>query len=822
MEPTESEILRGVTRLRQVLQQALACDEAARPALVARELADEPALAREAAAMLPYAAAQPPLLPPLVESIEALVAAAVFAGEDADAGLAAVLTRYGGVRREVLALVARLEALHFDLRRRLGNVWRWSRGAGRYEVGEALGAGGLGQVFAARDQLLGRRVAYKTIHQKRGTSLHAIDPALVHRFLDEAQISAQLQHPAIPPVHDLGIGPAGVPFFTLRWIRGRTLHDEIQQQGGHWTRSVVDAARVLVRAADALAYAHSVGVLHRDVSARNVMVGRFGEVCVIDWGLARRLDAADAPAEPRVAVDREVGLDTGAVGTPGYRSPEAMSGSFTSQNDVFGLAAVLHTMLVGAPPSVTTQPRRLVHTRLDPRRHDRRLAFVCARGLAAEPAARYPTMAAMRDDLEAIVGGGDPAGMWLRWDALAARWARRLGFGLRHAMGWIPNASVSAPSGLGAKDGGGRVSSVFTAVGWPLPQVQQIAAVADRGTNGKKATKHVVAETMRQMASRCSPPERYATKSHLSRGGQGEVNLAEDLLLRRQLVIKRLHDWCADQVEADEDTHISVFPGGLHEGLTRFLDEGQIQAQIDHPGVLCVHEIVVTPSGVPLLVLPFADGGTLGDCIATTEDWRAHCELLLQAAWGLAHAHRKGVVHRDVKPGNILLGGHRDAYLADWGLAVVLGTPEFGETGIEVRRGSGHARQTRNDEERNYLVGTLAYMAPEVALGEGGSPIGTWSDSPIGTWSDVWSLGATLYEVLVGEQLFASAVGLSSFEYLRAIPSVRVTRRAIRRANRAVPAAVADVCVRCLQQDPMARYQDAAAFARALQDALSQ
>lgn len=806
MEPTESEILRGVTRLRQVLQQALACDEAARPALVARELADEPALAREAAAMLPYAAAQPPLLPPLVESIEALVAAAVFAGEDADAGLAAVLTRYGGVRREVLALVARLEALHFDLRRRLGNVWRWSRGAGRYEVGEALGAGGLGQVFAARDQLLGRRVAYKTIHQKRGTSLHAIDPALVHRFLDEAQISAQLQHPAIPPVHDLGIGPAGVPFFTLRWIRGRTLHDEIQQQGGHWTRSVVDAARVLVRAADALAYAHSVGVLHRDVSARNVMVGRFGEVCVIDWGLARRLDAADAPAEPRVAVDREVGLDTGAVGTPGYRSPEAMSGSFTSQNDVFGLAAVLHTMLVGAPPSVTTQPRRLVHTRLDPRRHDRRLAFVCERGLAAEPAARYPTMAAMRDDLLAIVAGGEPVGLRPNISDKVGRWGKRLGAWFRHGIGAAGDSSPTGPSDRGVASGIDRSeASVMSRFAFPLPRSGPPSAVV-KGSSASDLTRiDAVAASIREMARRGSPAERYEEKSHLARGGMSDVLVAEDLLLRRQLAIKKLDDLYYS-VPRDDNSKRSL--------LGRLLDEGQIQAQIDHPGVLCVHEIVVTRNGIPMLILPFVGGGSLHDRIAKTEDWRAHCELLLQAAWGLAHAHRKGVVHRDVKPANILLGRHRDAVLADWGLAVVLGTPGFGETGIEVRRGSGHVRQTRSDEEDGSIAGTPLYMAPELSFGEGGSLLGTWSD--------VWSLGATLYAVLVGEDLFASAVGLSSFEYLRAIPSVRVTRRAIRRANRAVPAAVADVCVRCLQQDPMARYQDAAAFARALQDALSQ
>ncbi|MCB9763160.1 MAG: SUMF1/EgtB/PvdO family nonheme iron enzyme [Alphaproteobacteria bacterium] len=268
----------------------------------------------------------------------------------------------------------------------------------RYADQGLLGQGGMGQVRRVLDRTLDRTTAMKV--------LPADSPARrVDRFLAEARITARLQHPGIVPVHELGWLPDGRAYYTMREVRGRTLGQVIREhhrEGGRsrWTlRRLVEALR---RAADAVAYAHSEGVLHRDLKPANIMVGRYGEVQVVDWGLAQRMD------EPAPAGQ--------AVGTPAYMAPEQAMGHGARvgpSTDVYALGAVLFEILTGAAP-FTGQDALEIRDRVmrglrEPWPEDTttpsELQELCARAMRFEPAARYPDAAAFSEALDAWLEG---------------------------------------------------------------------------------------------------------------------------------------------------------------------------------------------------------------------------------------------------------------------------------------------------------------------------------------------------------------------------------------------------------------------------------
>ncbi len=239
-------------------------------------------------------------------------------------------------------------------------------GIGRYEDLGLLGEGGMGEVRRVRDRDLNRVMAMKVI---RGDLMER--PAALARFVEEAQCSAQLQHPGIVPVHELGRMPDGRVYFTMREVRGRTLGDviaevhvasaEVWRPGrSGWTfRRLVD---VFVKVCEAVAYAHARGVVHRDLKPANVMVGEHGEVLVVDWGLAKVRGQRDRAAEAGdldvVVTDRSSSGGTatkmGAVaGTPAYMPPEQARGEIDridARSDVYALGAMLYEILAGRAP----------------------------------------------------------------------------------------------------------------------------------------------------------------------------------------------------------------------------------------------------------------------------------------------------------------------------------------------------------------------------------------------------------------------------------------------------------------------------------------
>jgi serine/threonine-protein kinase len=223
---------------------------------------------------------------------------------------------------------------------------------------ECLGVGGMGEVYRFGDSALQRDLAVKVLKSEL-----AGDADARRRFLREARVTGSLQHPGVVPVHGLGRLADGRPCYTMKLVRGRTLADLLRDEPGSPERQ----PRLLVvfeKVCQAVAYAHSKGVIHRDLKPSNVMVGEFGEVQVMDWGLAKVLShdepapAAEEPTEPAETVARAAeaaGLSRAgaALGTPSYMPPEQAAGDWDivdERADVFALGAMLCEVLTGRPP----------------------------------------------------------------------------------------------------------------------------------------------------------------------------------------------------------------------------------------------------------------------------------------------------------------------------------------------------------------------------------------------------------------------------------------------------------------------------------------
>ena len=288
---------------------------------------------------------------------------------------------------------------------------------------EVLGQGGVGRVLRGFDRHLGREVAIKELLGGLGSvgpsgSPH-ISPTLA-RFVREARITAQLEHPSIVPVHELGVRPDGTLYYTMKRVRGRTLEQAIGEAA-----SLDQRLRLVAPVLDlchAVAYAHARGVIHRDIKPANVMVGEFGETIVLDWGLARLRGGPD-PDGRHVRLPDDDGSDPGrtvagaAFGTPTTMSPEQARGDVEAvdeRSDVWSLGAVLFHLLTGRPPFVGASAHAvIVQAQRDAAPPVRslepgapaELAAIAERALSRDPEARYPSAGAMARDLDAWTTG---------------------------------------------------------------------------------------------------------------------------------------------------------------------------------------------------------------------------------------------------------------------------------------------------------------------------------------------------------------------------------------------------------------------------------
>ena len=319
---------------------------------------------------------------------------------------------------------------------------------GRFRILRPHAAGGLGEVSVAEDRQLNREVALKEIRRR-----FADDPASRIRFLLEAEITGGLEHPGIVPVYGLGSHPDGRPFYAMRFIRGDSLKEAIDRfHGARAPGATPDYAGVefrgllgrFVDVCQAIAYAHSRGVLHRDLKPGNVMLGKYGETLVVDWGLARpaggdagAVAGVESPLRPASASGHDLTVAGSAIGTPAYMPPEQAAGKLDTlgpHSDVYSLGATLYCILTGRPPVVgesaggvldavrkgdIPRPRSLLPA------IPASLEAICLKALALEPSARYRSAAELAADVERALAD-EPVTAWREpLAARARRWARR-------------------------------------------------------------------------------------------------------------------------------------------------------------------------------------------------------------------------------------------------------------------------------------------------------------------------------------------------------------------------------------------------------------
>jgi WD40 repeat protein/tRNA A-37 threonylcarbamoyl transferase component Bud32 len=318
----------------------------------------------------------------------------------------------------------------------------------RFHILRPHARGGLGEVFVAEDTELHREVALKEIQGR-----HADNPSSRARFLLEAEITGGLEHPGIVPVYGLGQYADGRPYYAMRFIKGESLRKAIERFHDAKTASrdaserSVEFRKLLsrfVEVCNAVAYAHSRGVLHRDLKPDNIMLGKFGETLVVDWGLAKaqgrqdsNVGAESLPLVPPSASGSAETVAGSAIGTPQYMSPEQAAGRLDQlgpTSDVYSLGATLYTLLTGRPAVVDSDLRRLLKKvqegdipppRQIQRQIPRALEAVCLKAMALKPEDRYPTARALADDVEHWLADEPVAALVEPFSVRAGRWARR-------------------------------------------------------------------------------------------------------------------------------------------------------------------------------------------------------------------------------------------------------------------------------------------------------------------------------------------------------------------------------------------------------------
>jgi len=351
-----------------------------------------------------------------------------------EARIARKLEHRGGDIRQTLA-----ECIGGDIRQSLGDALdpatlaslpdplaaihglKADSGAWRYHLTRTHGMGGLGVVYVAEDSALERSVAVKRLRPER-----MLDPMAIERFVREARITGRLQHPNIVPVYELGLSPDDqIPFYAMRFIGHRTLHDAIIQ---HYAdkKSSASARNLRFRellqsflaVCNAAAFAHDKGIIHRDLKPANVMIGDFGEVILLDWGLAKRIGEAEITVSEETVPGADETTDMGhtlagaRLGSPAYMAPEQAAGRVDLHSpltDVYGLGTILYEILTGDVPFTGGSTEELLAAIQerpipDPRGKNpgipAALASVCRKALQKRPEDRYASASILADDIQ--------------------------------------------------------------------------------------------------------------------------------------------------------------------------------------------------------------------------------------------------------------------------------------------------------------------------------------------------------------------------------------------------------------------------------------
>ncbi|MHC5080642.1 MAG: serine/threonine-protein kinase, partial [Planctomycetota bacterium] len=312
----------------------------------------------------------------------------------------------------------------------------------RYGILGEIARGGMGAIVKLVDNDIRRPVAKKVI-------LGEAVRDRVERFVEEAQITGQLEHPNIVPVHELGLDPEGKVYFTMKLVKGESLEtiiDAVAEKNPEFHRqySLSHLLEVFLKVCDAIAFAHSKGVIHRDLKPENVMVGRFGEVLVMDWGLSKvkgREDTAEAELVETVRSEAEVGktLAGEVIGTPSYMPPEQAAGKVDrvdERSDIFALGAMLYRILTHDAPYTGSSLREVLRKAVMcaykvPRvkspwnRIPKELQSICLKAMAGRKEDRYGTVDEMMEDIRAFLDHRPVSAHRSGWWTRLLRWVQR-------------------------------------------------------------------------------------------------------------------------------------------------------------------------------------------------------------------------------------------------------------------------------------------------------------------------------------------------------------------------------------------------------------
>ena len=277
-------------------------------------------------------------------------------------------------------------------------------------ISPELARGGMGHVHPAADRNLLRYVALKRLDKSYATKAFYRDS-----FIAEAQIAGQLEHPNIVPVHELAVDPNGIPYFTMKLVQGISFADWLAERDVGTIERIEGGIEVLLKVCDAVAYAHHRGVVHRDLKPANIMVGDFGQVYLMDWGLAKLIVGSPASGEGALM------NAPGPVGTPDFMAPEQARGvpsEVDERSDVFGLGGLLYEILAGhGPYGMERDPNAIlkraasgnvvsIDEACKPYGIARRIRAVAEKATQADPANRYQTVTEFQGDMRAFLHGG--------------------------------------------------------------------------------------------------------------------------------------------------------------------------------------------------------------------------------------------------------------------------------------------------------------------------------------------------------------------------------------------------------------------------------